>query len=179
MLKKAFLDGELHEVYKQPPPGYSVPPGTVCHLGCSLYGLKRAPQTWFELFTSIVRKVGFKPSDHDPSLFLFTSLLMKCSSLVMTFNSLTLSSNASMRSSWCLIEDPFVNSLVLRSLLCLMASTSPRSRFRISYNALTDTCTANTPMELGVHLRPTDREPLDDPTWYHLVGCLIYLGMTS
>jgi hypothetical protein len=28
------------EVYMQPPPGYSVPDGMVCHLRRSLYGLK-------------------------------------------------------------------------------------------------------------------------------------------
>jgi hypothetical protein len=31
------------EVYMQPPPGYSVPDGMVCHLRHSLYGLKQAP----------------------------------------------------------------------------------------------------------------------------------------
>jgi hypothetical protein len=31
------------EVYMQPPPGYSVPDGIVCHLRRSLYGLKIGP----------------------------------------------------------------------------------------------------------------------------------------
>jgi hypothetical protein len=45
--------------------------------------------------------------------------------------------------------------------------------------SLTDHRTAETPMELNVHLMATDSEPLKDPTRYrHIVGGLIYLGVT-
>jgi hypothetical protein len=45
--------------------------------------------------------------------------------------------------------------------------------------SLTDHRTAETPMELNVHLKPTDGEPLEDPTRYHhIVDSLVYLGVT-
>jgi hypothetical protein len=45
--------------------------------------------------------------------------------------------------------------------------------------SLTDDWTAETPMELNIHLTPTDVEPLENPTRYcHIVGCLVYLGAT-
>ena len=45
--------------------------------------------------------------------------------------------------------------------------------------SLTDHRTVETPMELNVHLCATDGEPLADPTRYHhLVGSLVYLGVT-
>ena len=72
-VKNVFLNGELREeVYMQPPPGYSVPDGMVCHLRRSLYGLKQAPRAWFERFSSVVTDAGFKPSAHDPALFVHT-----------------------------------------------------------------------------------------------------------
>jgi hypothetical protein len=45
--------------------------------------------------------------------------------------------------------------------------------------SLTDHRTPETPMELNVHLTPTDGEPLEDSTRYcHIVGSFIYLGVT-
>uniref|UniRef100_A0A8R7R8J0 Reverse transcriptase Ty1/copia-type domain-containing protein n=1 Tax=Triticum urartu TaxID=4572 RepID=A0A8R7R8J0_TRIUA len=45
--------------------------------------------------------------------------------------------------------------------------------------ALTDERIVETPMELNVHLRDTDGDPLPDPTRYrHLVGSLVYLAVT-
>jgi hypothetical protein len=45
--------------------------------------------------------------------------------------------------------------------------------------SLTDHWTAETPMELNVHLVATDGEPLEDPTRYHhIVESLVYLGVT-
>ena len=45
--------------------------------------------------------------------------------------------------------------------------------------ALSDERTAETPMELNVHLRASDGVPLSDPTRYrHLVGSLVYFDVT-
>jgi hypothetical protein len=45
--------------------------------------------------------------------------------------------------------------------------------------SLTNHRSAETPMELNVHLVATDGEPLKDPTRYcHIVGSLVYLGVT-
>ncbi|GKE55420.1 ribonuclease H-like domain-containing protein, partial [Tanacetum coccineum] len=54
-------------------PGFVDPhrPDYVCHLQCSLYGLKKAPRAWFQRFASYATRVGFQQSKPDSSLFIF------------------------------------------------------------------------------------------------------------
>jgi hypothetical protein len=73
-VKNVFLNGELREdVYMRPPPGYSILEGMVCHIRCSLYGLKQALRSWFQCFASVVTSTGFLASAYDPALFVHVS----------------------------------------------------------------------------------------------------------
>ena len=73
-VKNAFLHGDLNEeVYMDAPLGVDAPSGYVCRLCRALYGLKQAPRAWFERFVSMIKAVGFTPSDHDPALFIHLS----------------------------------------------------------------------------------------------------------
>jgi hypothetical protein len=73
-VKSAFLHGDLHEeVYMHPPPGVDIPSEHACHLHKALYGLKQSPRAWFQRFVTVIRDVGFSPSDHDPALFIHSS----------------------------------------------------------------------------------------------------------
>ena len=42
-------------------------------LNKSLYGLKQAPRVWNEVFTSWLVKYGFKQSEYDPCLFVYSA----------------------------------------------------------------------------------------------------------
>ena len=54
------------------PPGYVDPscPNYVCRLWKSFYGLKQAPQAWFESFSTQLLHMGFQDSLADSSLFI-------------------------------------------------------------------------------------------------------------
>lgn len=70
-VKTAYLNGELQEtVYMKLPPGCDYEdPSLVCHLQKGLYGLKQAANIWNKKLDSVLRKLGFKPSESDPCLY--------------------------------------------------------------------------------------------------------------
>jgi hypothetical protein len=45
----------------------------ICHIRCSLYGLKQTPQGWFQRYTSVITTTGFSASAHDLALFIHVS----------------------------------------------------------------------------------------------------------
>ncbi|MCO5586091.1 hypothetical protein L7F22_040030 [Adiantum nelumboides] len=71
-VNNAFLNGDLEEeVYMIQPKGYEHPefPYYVWRLKKALYGLKQAPRAWCEKITRFLKKIGFKQSTVDHSLF--------------------------------------------------------------------------------------------------------------
>jgi len=76
----------------------------------------------------------------------------------------------------------------LRYFLGIVVSSTPQSsnlsqekyiQNLLDRASLTNHRTVELPMELNVHLRTTYGEPLADPTRYrHIVGSLVYLGVT-
>jgi histone deacetylase 1/2 len=72
-IQNAFLNGFLDEqVYMRQPPGFADPakPGHYCRLIRSLYGLKQAPRAWHARLSSVLGRLGFRPSTADTSLFI-------------------------------------------------------------------------------------------------------------
>ncbi|WVZ72432.1 hypothetical protein U9M48_020896 [Paspalum notatum var. saurae] len=193
-VKNAFLNGELREeIYMQPPPRYSVPEGMICRLRRSLYGLKQAPRAWFQRFASVVTNspVFFPPLLMILLSFVHTSsrgrtlLLLYVDDMIITGDDPRFIAFVKARPS-----ERFLMSDLgpLRYFLGIEVS-STHDGFYLSQKkyiqglldrvSMTDHRTEVTPMELNLQLSATDGEPLDDPTRYrHIVGSLVYLGVT-
>jgi hypothetical protein len=170
-VKNVFLNGELREyVYMRPPPGYSVPEGMVCHLHRSLYGIKQAPWAWFQRFASVVTAVGFSASAHDPALFVHVSprgrtlLLLYVDDMIITGDDPEYIAFVKAR-----LSDQFLMSDLgpLRYFLGIEISSTFEGLFLsqekyiqdlLDRAFLTDHQTAETPMELNVHLVAIDSE---------------------
>uniref|UniRef100_A0A0A9CUY6 Reverse transcriptase Ty1/copia-type domain-containing protein n=1 Tax=Arundo donax TaxID=35708 RepID=A0A0A9CUY6_ARUDO len=175
----------------QPPLRYFIPEGMVCRLHRFLYGLKQAPRAWFQRFASVVSAAGFSANAHDPALFVHTSsrgrtlLLLYVDDMIITGDDSQYIAFVKAR-----LSEQFLMSDLgpLRYFLGIEVSSTHEGFFLSQEKyiqdlfdraSLTDQRTVETPMELNVHHRATDGEPLSDPTRYcHIVGSLVYLGVT-
>ncbi|XP_073266434.1 uncharacterized protein [Populus alba] len=95
----AFLNGILlEEVYMEQPPGFSHPtlPSHIFHLHKSIYDLKQAPRAWYTRLSDYLISLGFRASNVDPSLFIYSDghdliyLLVYVDDLLLTGNNSTL-----------------------------------------------------------------------------------------
>jgi hypothetical protein len=132
----------------------------------------------------------FSASTHDPALFVHVSprgqtLFLYVDDMIITGDDPEYIAFVKTR-----LSDQFLMSDLgpLRYFLGIEISSTPEGFFLsqekyiqdlLNRASLTDHWIADTPMELNVHLTPTDGEPLEDPTRYrHIVGSLVYLCVT-
>ena len=90
-VKNAFLNGIIDEVYMDPPPGTKCT-NRVCKLKKVLYGLKQSPRAWFGRLSTYMRKLGYKQSDADHTLFI-KQKLEKVSALIVYVDDMVVTVN--------------------------------------------------------------------------------------
>jgi hypothetical protein len=139
----------------------------------------------------VVTTASFSASTHDPALFVHISphsrtlLLLYVDDMIITDDDPVYIAFVKAR-----LSDQFLMSDLgpLRYFLGIEISSMSEGFFLslekyiqdlLDQASLTDHRTTKTPIELNVHLTPTDGEPLEDSTCYrHIVGSLVYLGVT-
>jgi hypothetical protein len=70
-VKSAFLHGDLQEeIYMEQPPSYVQNDSIlVCRLKKSLYGLKKAPQSWYAKMDNCLLDIDFSRFHSDPNVY--------------------------------------------------------------------------------------------------------------
>ena len=192
-VKNVFLNGNLsEEVYMQPPPSLSIEPNKVCHLRRALYGLKQSLRAWFAKFSSTISHLGYIASHYDFALFLYRT--DKCTILLLLYvdDMIIIDNNLSgiQELKDFLYQQFEMKDLVHLSYLLgleIIHSTNELYITQVKYTSellsqarLTDSKTVDTPVELNVHMTPSEGKPLSNPPLYYrrLVGSLVYLIVT-
>ncbi|XP_024187552.2 uncharacterized protein LOC112192448 isoform X2 [Rosa chinensis] len=193
-VKNAFLHGDLHEeVYMDLPPGYGTSTGeqVVCKLKKSLYGLKQSPRAWFGRFTKFMKKIGYRQSNSDHTLFLkhrcgkVTALIIYVDDMVVTGDDIEeiqrlqgqLSSEFEMKDLGNLKY--FLGIEVARGKDCIVLSQRKYVLDLLAETGMLDCKPAATPIEQNHRLAEyIDQVPTNKGRYQRLVGRLIYLSHT-
>ena len=93
-MKSAFLNGTIElEVYMDLPPRTKCA-GKVCKLNKALYALKQSHRAWFRRLSKFMKKIGYKQSDADHTLFI-KQKLSKITALIVYVDDMVVIGNDS------------------------------------------------------------------------------------
>jgi hypothetical protein len=180
-IQNAFLHGLLtEEVYMSQPLGFNHPqfPNHVCRLQKALYSLKQAPRAWFSRLSSKLVEFGFKASQSDSSLFVYTSAELIMYVLIYVHDIIITSSKPkAIDGLLSHMDSAFAvkNLGDLNFFLGIKASTSSTGITLCQRQYILDIlkCTNMTdakpicsPMATTTHLSAFDGEVFDDPSLY-------------
>ncbi|KAE8703466.1 NO-associated protein 1 [Hibiscus syriacus] len=163
-VKNAFLNGKLEEeVYMKLPPGLKSVEGSnkVCKLNKSLYGLKQSPRAWFERFTKVILKNGYKQSLTDHTLFIKVTSTNKKAILIVYVDDIILTGDD---------EEEICNLKLLNKEF----ETKDLGKLRYFPGMEPN----DIPMEANLKFNKEDGSLVDKEKFQRLVGKLIYLSLT-
>ncbi|KAJ9561968.1 hypothetical protein OSB04_007128 [Centaurea solstitialis] len=190
-VKNAFLNGYLEEeVYMDPPPGTKCGE-KVCKLKKALYGLKQSPRAWFGRFSNFMKKIGYKQSDADHTLFVkknkekVTALIVYVDDMVVTGDDLQEMSNLqTVLAAEFELKDLghlkyFLGIEVARSKAGISMCQRKYVLDLLAETGMLNCRPVDTPIEtnhkLTIH---PDQVPTNKERYQRLVGKLIYLSHT-
>ncbi|CAH9133554.1 unnamed protein product [Cuscuta epithymum] len=193
-VNNAFLHGSLNEeVFMTQPPGYvdKCNPTHVCRLRKALYGLKQAPRAWYQELANFLLSSGFRKSQADNSLFIYSHgstliyFLVYVDDIVLTGNSSTaVNSFIERLTTRFSVKDlgPLHHFLGIEVIPTSTGLFLSQQQYIIT---ILNTCHMSgakesaTPMSSSLLASTTSEEPMSDPSMYRRVlGLLQYLAFT-
>lgn len=193
-VKTAFLNGTLsEEIYMQQPDGIGHEDGMVCRLKKSLYGLKQASRTWNERFHAYVEELGFKRSASDLCLYVRGSGKSQVILVLYVDDVLVVSPSEEivLEVKQALSKEFEMTDLgPVKSFLGMkIVRDADKKILRISQRSYLESLLVrfgmencrpiSTPMEHRLRLGKGDELKRIDKPYRELVGCIMYVSMTS
>jgi transposase InsO family protein len=196
-IKTAFLNGDLEEtIYICQPEGYvQGDPALACHLNKSLYGLKQAPRAWHNRLHRELVSYGYRASEADPGLYIYSGKSADIFLLVYVDDILIASTDMSMVKD---IKHRLMGTFDARDLgeaSTYLGITIARDRgsgtIKISQPRLTndliskfgmdDSKTKSIPVSAATKFSKDEGEPLDTTKYPYseLLGSLMYLSVCT
>ena len=175
------------------PPGFvdKTKPDHVCLLKRSLYGLKQAPRIWYNRFAQYARKIGFRQSTSDTSLFILRQgkdiayLLLYVDDIVLTASATSLLKHIinSLSSEFNMTDmgelHHFLGIAVSRDSTGLFLQQQNYAADILHRTNMTNCNPCNTRVDTKSKLATEAGKPVADPTLYRsLAGALQYLTFT-
>ncbi|KAE8683346.1 putative protein phosphatase 2C 12 [Hibiscus syriacus] len=181
------------EVYMKLPPGLKSVEGNnkMCKLNKSLYGLKQSPRAWFERFTKVILKNGYKQSLADHTLFIKITSTNKKAILIVYVDDIILTRDD--EEEICnlkkLLNKEF-ETKDLGKLRYFLGMEMARSKEGLVINqrkyvldllkktGFLGCKPIDTPMEANLKFNKEDGSLVDKEKFQRLIGKLIYLSLT-
>lgn len=194
-VKSAFLNGMLEEeIYMRPPPGFEAGSNRVCRLNKAIYGLKQSSRNWNLRFHEFIDKLGFKRSEHDYCFYFWKSngiviyVLIYVDDVLIASNSLKAVQTLKKKFS---AEFEMKDLQEVRNFLGLNIQRDREAGLmKIDQKAYIEAVLERfgmgnckpSPVPMDPHLRlekGNDPKSFTDKPYRELIGCLMYLTVTS
>lgn len=193
-VRTAFLNGVLSEdIYMTQPEGMHQENGLVCKLNKSIYGLKQASKAWNDKFHDFVTKLGFRRSKSDQCLYRRGTGKKKIFLILYVDDILVIGHDTneieavkrSLATGFDMTDGGEISSFLGMKVERNLQGRTMRISQRRYLEALldrfnmTDCKASSIPMECRLRLDKGVEENRTKKPYRELVGCLMYVALTS
>lgn len=193
-VKCAFLNGTLdEEIFMRQPAGFEKGKNLVCRLNKAIYGLKQASRNWNQRFHDFICKLGFKRSEYDFCLYQWSCdgvivlvVIYVDDILIVSNSEKAISGIKKLFSTEFEMKDfqdvkSFLGLNIQRNKQAGTMTIDQRAYIQSVLERFgMDGCKPSlVPMEPNLKLMKGSKEQTTDKPYRELVGCLMYLMVTS
>lgn len=193
-VKCAFLNGSLdEEIFMRQPAGFERGKNLVCRLRKAIYGLKQASRNWNQRFHDFMCKLGFKRSEYDFCLYQWSCdgvivfVVIYVDDILIVSNSekaiVGIKKRFSTEFEMTDLQDvkSFLGLNIQRDRQAGTMTIDQKAYIQSVLERFGMDCCKPSPIPMEPHLKlmKGNKEQTTDKPYRELIGCLMYLMVTS